>query len=526
MKYSVMSWLCAGLAILTQPVFPVAAIAETNRDPVAATIVQTQYGAVRGTVTDRIPTFKGIPFAKPPIGALRWAAPQDPAPFSGIFDATQFGPSCLQSLAYLQRLGGERVSEDCLTLNIWTQKASTEKRPVMVWIHGGAFRGGTSIIPGEVLAKKGVVVVSVNYRLGPLGFFAHEKLKQDVANFGLLDMVKALEWVRDNIAVFGGDPQNVTIFGVSAGGMAVDLLMVSEQAKGLFHRAIAQSGYATWPLPRSRRAASPALKNWAGDGVPNAEDLGEQLVKSIGQTHGDLRKIEGTALVDATPPGSYFPIVDGVSLTEEPAVLFLRGQQHDVPFLTGGNSFDGSARPGLMSSSEYAAALGAAFEDAKKVYGVTSEDDLEDALTLMFGDHRYVLSARVLADAMKTVHGNAYLYYLDFYTDEFARLFGASERRSGAPHAADTVLLFGGHLFPSPEAQALAKRMQTYWVNFARTGVPSGEGTPAWPAYNKADGATWLILGQTDEPKSSVIKSKLDFWERLYQKRLKDLKPN
>ena len=210
-------------------------------------LVDTTHGPYRGVLQNDVWSFKGMSYARAPIGTLRWAPPVAPEKFADPRPAVQFGPACVQppseSIA--------RVSEDCLSLNVWSP-VDAHQAPVMVWIHGGGFLTGSGQIPGERLAQD-TVIVSINYRLGPLGFFSHAALDNAQANFGLLDMTQALRWVRDNIAAFGDDPDNVTVFGVSAGGMAVNLLMVHEDAQGLFHKAIAQSGYGTWSLPRAKK---------------------------------------------------------------------------------------------------------------------------------------------------------------------------------------------------------------------------------------------------------------------------------
>ena len=224
-------------------------------------------GAYEGTVENGVNAFRGIPYAMPPTGQRRWQPPQSVRKHEGVRQALDFGPACPQA-------GVDRpTDEDCLTLNIWTPAVDDNARPVMVWIHGGGFRAGAGDVPGELFAARDVVFVSINYRLGPLGFFSHPAIGSRVANYGLLDMVMALEWVRENIAAFGGDPGRVTIFGLSAGGMAVSLLLVSEAAAGLFRGAIAQSGYGTWALPRTAHAPTPAPLGMDLNRAASAESL-------------------------------------------------------------------------------------------------------------------------------------------------------------------------------------------------------------------------------------------------------------
>ena len=271
--------------------------------------VTTNLGPVEGLEEQGVAVFRGIPYAQPPIGPLRWQPPRPVSAHKSVLKAHSFGPRCMQ------RTFGDNppvVSEDCLTLNVWSQQPKSSNQPVMVWIHGGGFRSGSGEIPGEVMARHGVVVVSFNYRLGPIGFFAHPALASTPASFGLLDMVMALNWVQENISQFGGDPENVTIFGVSAGAMAVNLLMVSASAQGLFHKAIAQSGYATWALPRSRNAPASVTLGMDLKPMPSAEELSTRIVEKVDPnavTETQLRALDGSALMYALP-GFQLPIVD------------------------------------------------------------------------------------------------------------------------------------------------------------------------------------------------------------------------
>ena len=315
----------------------------------AAAQVLLDTGSVVGESQDDLAVYRGIPFAQAPVGELRWTPPR-PLPVSDQqLNTADYGARCWQAP---RAQDSAPMSEDCLFLNVWAPDSETsEALPVMVWVHGGGFRAGHGEVSGEAIARHGVVVVSFNYRLGPLGFFAHAKSETPVANLAVLDMAAALGWVRDNIAAFGGDPDQVTIFGVSAGAMAVEMLMVAPQARGLFHGAIAQSGYATWPLPRT--------PNVSGT-IPRGIDLGpaadaQAITKSVLDAGGgmdtadltlaQLRELSAEALVNAYE-GFQLPIVDGVTLLEEPGLMFLSGQQAPVPFLTGGNSHEGTVMPG------------------------------------------------------------------------------------------------------------------------------------------------------------------------------------
>ncbi len=475
--------------------------------------VETGHGLISGVQMDGWVSFKGIPYAQPPVGALRWAPPETHSPYRGTFDASRQGPACLQTLAASSSLA---TSEDCLNLNVWTPAVDDHKRPVMVWIHGGGLRAGSNAVAGEVFAQRDLVIVAINYRLGPLGFFAHEALSEESANPAVLDMVLALRWVRDNIQNFGGDPEQVTIFGVSAGGMAVNLLMATQDSAGLFHRAIAQSGYATWALPRSRGAALPAPLDMDLTGAASAEALAAELVSNVDptvQTAQQLYALDGQQLVDALV-GFQLPIVDGATLTAEPAQVFRAGAQHAVPYMSGGNSYEGTVmRASKISLDDYAAIMGDDLDAAQRLYATDFAVSREVGLSRMFGDNRYLLSARVLASAMAEAAQPAWLYYVDFVPPSQQ----ASWR--GTPHGVDAYLLFAGHASEEAVTRRMVERMRGYWSNFARNGDPNGGGLKAWPKYRRTTDR-WLVFGAQDDVRGYVLKDKLDLLEKRYLRRI------
>ena len=478
-----------------------------------AATIETTVGPVTGISEHDVLAFKGIPYAQPPVSKLRWQAPQPARKSRKPVDASTYGAACPQPLNPEREV--TNTGEDCLNLNVWTPEIDDRSRPVMVWIHGGGFRTGSNRIPGHVLARQNAVVVSINYRLGPLGFFAHEALKSTEANFGLMDMTLALEWVRDNIQKFGGNPHNVTIFGVSAGGMAVDLLMVHEPARGLFHRAIAQSGYATWALPRSARAPAPTPLSMDLKDAASAEEIARNLVAKLTdrkQNRRTLTRLDAQALADAVE-GFHVPIVDGTSLAAEPAVLFARGKQADVPFMTGGNSFEGSVMPASgFSEDGYQEMLGADFETLKAAYADDFAQSESLGIQRMFGDNRYLLSSQRLGAAMTSKASNAYLYYI---------ALGPNQRQlgwPGTPHGYDYYLLFLGQDDDNQSLRNLSVRMQQYWLEFARTGRPKVEGLPDWFAYHP-ESDHWLVFGERDALRSGVLAEKLRLLGRRYDKR-------
>ena len=307
-----------------------------------ATPVRTASGPVSGVAgaDPSVTAFKGIPFAAPPVGDLRWRAPQPPAVWQGTRKAEQFSDSCIQKIVPERKpwttefMAHNQIGEDCLYLNVWTAaKAATDKRPVLVWFHGGGYNEGSTAVPvydGEELARKGLVVVTVNYRLGLFGFLAHPELSRESGhnasgNYGTLDQIAALQWVRQNIAAFGGDPGRVTIAGQSAGASSVHNMTVSPLAKGLFHRAIAESG------------SSVAANNRAA-GMREAEEAGAKFAVPKGASGiKQLRAMSWQELSDlsGSPTSSFRPVVDGWVQPESPADTFAHGTQNDVPTLTG-----------------------------------------------------------------------------------------------------------------------------------------------------------------------------------------------
>ena len=455
--------------------------------------VKVTGGTIEGiTAKNGIRSFKGIPFAAPPVGSLRWKFPQAVVPWDGIRPAKAFGHSSEQGRAAALAMGvAGGLDEDCLYLNVWTSIGAAQQ-PVMVWIHGGAFTSGSGSMPlydGTHLSAKGVVVVTINYRLGPLGFMAHPELTKEgggsSGNYGIRDQIAALEWVRDNIANFGGNPANVTIFGESAGAYAVNILAASPRAKGLFHRAIAQSGGSF---------ASPKISNEFGLlhlTLERAEAEGEKLLGRLKVTDiAKARELSAKTVTDAASSETTGSAVfDGQILPQDIYELYERRQFNDTPLLVGSNSDEaamfvwGKLTPEKVRS-QAAAGLGAYDERILALYPHTTMDEAtqggKDILTdLAFTWHAWTWAG------MQSTHGKhpAYLYYFDH------RQPGNT---SGASHAAEIAYVFGnlskGGLFSkgaSPEDEALSEMMMNYWVNFAKTGNPNGGELPKWPAFSR-----------------------------------------
>ena len=449
--------------------------------------VKIQDGQLQGTFEDGLTIYKGIPFAQPPVGDLRWKAPQPVAKWQGIKQADKFGPSPMQ--------GGNPPagkSEDCLYLNVWSPaKSSKDKIPVLVWIYGGGFAGGSTAEPGysgEKLAKKGVVLVSIAYRVGVLGFLAHPELsaenpKHASGNYGLLDMIAGLKWIQKNIAAFGGDPNKVTIFGESAGGIAVSMLCASPLAKGLFQGAISESGGSFGP---------PRLTTFPGENLkllPDAEAAGMAYAKSAGVSSlADLRKIEA----DKLPGGRGWPIIDGWVIPDDQYKLYESKKYNDVPILVGYNSDEGASFSPPKTPEDYIngakTRYGKFADDLIKAYPVgtttvpkTARDLARDAA---FGWHTWAW-ARLQA---KTGKSKVFYYYFDQHPD-FPR--DSSRFGYGSPHGQEVAFVFQ-HVNPksqyaSTTDQQISEAMATYWTNFAKYGHPDGNGAPEWPAFSDAN---------------------------------------
>ena len=458
-------------------------------------------GRMAGVVANGIASFKGIPFAAPPVGTLRWKAPRAVVPWSGVKQATTFGPSCIQDPNFATLFGAPATfSEDCLYLNVWTPaNNSAERLPVMVWIYGGGFVGGMTSIPaydGTRFASKGVVLVSIAYRVGIFGFLAHPELSRESGKgsgtYGLQDMIAGLKWVQANIDKFGGDPRRVTIFGESAGGIAVSMLAASPAAKGLFQAAISESGGNFGP---------PRVTNEGGATAPSlavAEQTGRSfLAKIAANDMKSARELPAETLQTALGPGlqtTFWPTLDGNILPGTQYELYLAKRFNDTPILIGTNSDEGAlfAPPGVtpvLFESQVRAGYGARADEILAAYAHATNDDAGKASRDLFRDSLFGWPTWTWAtlQAQKGT-SKAYVYYFDRRTPQSP---------NGANHASEIPFVFGnlsgsgggvvGLGAPArPEDVALSELMNSYWVNFAKTGDPNGSGLPMWPAFTNA----------------------------------------
>ncbi len=460
-----------------------------------STVVNAPAGAIRGTALDDIVVFKGVPYAAAPTGPLRWKPPTPAPAWDGEFDATKFGPACMQfrtnpQSIYAENLGS--VSEDCLSLNIWTPE-NADNAPVFVWIHGGALRGGAggqSIYDGEALAKSGLVVVSINYRVGILGYLAHPELSAESpdgvsGNYGMLDQIAALNWVQRNIGAFGGDQSNVTVAGESAGALSIMYLMTSPPARGLFHKAILQSAY---------MISNPALKE-SRYGFPSAESIGVYVADKLGAENiAEMREKKAMTLVKGSDKAGYvaWGTVDGVYIPDEIVNVFDRGEQAPVPVIAGFNSGEIRSLRALLAKAPKNAT---AYETAiREGYGELADgflnqyppENIDESMLATTRDAMYGWTSERLARKQSELGENGFLYIFNhgypaannaglhaFHASEIPYVFGTIDKTEpNWPEIPDT-----------PVEKRLSDAMLGYWSSFAHNGAPSAVGQPEWRSY-------------------------------------------
>jgi para-nitrobenzyl esterase len=465
--------------------------------------VEVTGGRLAGADSNGVVAFKGVPFAAPPVGALRWKAPQPVQAWTGVKQAASFAPACMQAASPYSPVAS--MSEDCLYLNVWTPaKTPADKLPVMVWIYGGAFAGGATSLPtydGTGLARKGVVLVSVAYRLGPFGFLAHPELTTESGkgsgNYGLLDQIAGLAWVKQNIAKFGGDPSRVTVFGESAGGIAVSMLTVSPYAKGLFQRAISESG-GNLGIPRTEA-------NEGGASAPTlevAEAAGRRFLSTLGVADiKAAREVPADKVLGAVGPSMarFWPVFDGDVLPGDEYALYEAGRFNDTPILVGTNSDEGNLFVRSSTAAQFEAQVRNGYGDRADAilaaYPHATDAEATRSAKDLFRDSTFAWPTWAWA-RLQSQHGKgkAFLYYFDHRTPQSP---------NGANHAAELGYVFGtlgagpGQAAPAPADESLSELIMSYWTNFAKTGDPNGQGLPAWPALTKADQRVMYFDGQS-----------------------------
>lgn len=463
-------------------------------------VVSTGQGDVSGVAEGRLHVFRGIPYAAGPVGDLRWKPPQPAEGWNGVREASAFGPACIQPpvpAASLYNDPPASSSEDCLNLNIWAP-GDAEDAPVIVWIHGGSLRIGANSLKmydGTHYAQRGVVFVSLNYRLGPLGWLAHEDLSEESedgisGNYGLLDQIAALKWVRENIAAFGGDPSNVTIMGESAGALSATYLMASPQARGLFDKAIIQSTN----LRSFTRLSEPA------NGMPSAEAIGAGLLEKLGATDiASARAMDAQQLTNRATLAGFSPqgTIDGAVLPDQLVDIFDRGEQARVPVIVGYNAHEYRPEGGLgltmpASPERYEAMIEATFGDLSpeflRIYPFAQG---ADALLDATGDTIFGWSGERIAQSQDALGLPSYFYVFD-------HCYPSAEARDlCAFHASEVPFTFGNlnaeampARWPVPDGEhdrAVSDAMLDYWTSFAASGRPRAQGHPAWQAYSAAE---------------------------------------
>jgi para-nitrobenzyl esterase len=475
--------------------------------------------------------YKGIPYAAPPVGDLRWRPPQAPIPWQGLRMAKEYGSACVQ-----YPLFPGTQSEDCLSLNIWTPASGrNDKLPVMVWIHGGGFQAGAgshTVSDGEEFAKQGVVLVSINYRLGILGFFAHPDLSRESSshtsgNYGLLDQIAALQWIKKNIGEFGGNSENVTIFGVSAGASSVCLLAASPLAQGLFQRVIAESPYMFQPTRH-------LSQSWYGRASL------EQIGSGVGESVSTLRKMTadeifkkslsvkaGDNLPEEEPV--FMPIVDGWVLPDDPSQLFESGKFANVPFIVGTNRDEGSMLLGFSSSnvntlSDYHSYLlkyfGSSSGEVEKLYPAINDAGAHRQAVVVAGDVTFLKGARKVIAAVSKRNEHAYLYLFSRVSGGDRVLHWGAFHGTEIPYVFDNLPDSDEHLFLPKFAldsdtynekdYEVARTMNAAWVRFARSGDPNGGTLLTWPSY-RTDHESYMEFGDAFTVKTNPRAKQLDY---------------
>ena len=501
-------------------------------DAQSAPVVDAPAGKLTGTAQGDLDVFKGVPYAVPPVGKLRWTAPQPLPRWQGVRQATAFGPGCIAPtpgpVKSVYSGDPQPTSEDCLTLNIWTPRHA-KNAPVFFWIYGGALWSGNSADPmydGAKLADHGMVVVSINYRLGVMGYFAHPALSAESpqgisGNYGLLDQIRALQWVKQNIGAFGGDAGKVTIAGESAGALSVMYLMTSPLAKGLFARAISESGY---------MLSMPSLKEDA-HGLPGEEKVGTMLQAAVKAPDlAALRAMDPQALTDAAAKAGFAPwgVVDGKVLPEQMVTAFDKGDEAPVPILAGFNqgeirSLMVLAPPVPASAAEYESKIRAQYGDlADDFLKLYPSSDMKESIIASVRDGLYSWTAERLVRKQSGQGQPSYLYMWDhgypamdsaglhaFHASELPYVFGTAD---------STPPLWPKIPDDAPE-RALSEAMTAYWASFAKTGSPVAPNAPAWPAFGAAQ--HFMHFTTTPQPATDPLPGMYALNEAVVCRRIK-----
>lgn len=506
----------------------------------AQDMVKIDSGMLKGSTRAGVTAFKGIPYAKPPVGKLRWEPPQSAAHWKGVRAATQYGHDCMQ-LPFPSDAAplGTKPSEDCLVLNVWTPARHKANLPVMVWIYGGGFvNGGSSpaVYNGRHFAKKGIVFVSFNYRLGRFGFFAFPALTKQahgglLGNYAFMDQIAALKWVKRNIAAFGGNPDDVTIFGESAGGMSVHVLMTSPLAKGLFEKAMVESGGG-----RTMMNATGVTEGI--NGKPSGEQIGVNFARSMG-IHGDgavalarLRALPAKDIVDGMNMASMFaaastyagPMIDGRLVVGQPETLYREGKYQHVPLLLGTNSMD-LGFSFAKTQAQLFAPFGKNAKKAEAAYGAKPDSNLRFLGMKVAADAMMIEPARFVAQTLSAQGDPVWEYRFGYVADSMRKQWPGAPHATEIPFVFDTVRTKYGEDATSSDVKA-GEETNSYWANFVKTGNPNGEGLPHWPRYSvKHDELMLFTENHGPEAMADPWKERLDLTEAVANAKMKARQP-
>lgn len=503
--------VCALLAIETS------ATAQLLRTNVAQ-------GEIEGVSHNGHALYMNIPYAEAPIGNLRWKAPVPKKPWTGVYKADKWGNRPPQPTDPNQNGNEIPMSEDCLYLSVETPaKSSDERLPVFVMIHGGGFLTGSYSGTQESFVREGIVYVSIEYRLGALGFMSHPELSKEAGglsgNYGILDQIEALRWVHNNIAAFGGDPEKVTIAGESAGGISVSILCASPLTKGLFRAAICESGSSFWPVGEKREG------NVAVCTVRSAEQAGIGFQKRLGKKNlKQMRKVPFQQLIDNTQTDTFWPVVDGHAIIDDQYKLYEAGQYNDVDILIGTNSDEGSLFAFPMPVEAYQKRVKDIYGDwadrLLEIYPATNEQEACFALSDIFRDGSFAWCTYAWANLQtKTGKGRVYMYYFDQDSENTI----LRSKRGGASHVAEMPFIYGfsfkGGRMTDTERH-MQQIMSRYWINFTKTGNPNGDSLPYWTTY-KQDKPTVMIIHEGFHLDRLPNQRQMDFFEAFFKSRRK-----
>ena len=486
------------------------------------TVVQ---GEIEGVEHQGHALYKNIPYAEVPVGDLRWKAPVAKKPWTGVYKADKWGDRPPQPNDPNNNGGGLPISEDCLYLSVETPAKSTAERlPVFVMIHGGGFATGSYSGTQESFVQDGIVYCSIEYRLGVLGFMAHPELSKESprgisGNYGILDQIMALQWIHDNIAQFGGDPEKITIAGESAGGISVSMLCASPLCKGLFRAAISESGSSFWPVSNDRGGNTAMVTAKAAEqvGVAFQKQLGKKNLKQLRKLpYEELVKQQGNGM------GQFWPVVDGYAITDDQYKLYENGQYNDVNVLIGTNSDEGAmfSRPAAVADYEQRVrdSYGDFADRMLKLYPATNEQEVYYASSDIFRDGSFAWGTYAWANLQtKTGKGRVYMYYFD----QNSKNTIMPSFRGGATHVAE-MPFFYGYKFGSGEMTNTELRMQQmitrYIMNFTKTGDPNGEGLPYWTTYEQGK-PTVMIMREGLHLDKVQNQPQMDFFEDFFKSR-------